>query len=85
MGKMIYDFFRKILPEFMYKYSEFPKVVVRKTQLLLAVQLVLDAQTQLLLETCRFLTLFPQLLLETHYTNDFQQLVFKIKNIKIIY
>ena len=51
-------------------YSGFPKVVARKTQLLLAVQLVLAAQTQLLLETWRFLTISEQLLLETHYTQD---------------
>ena len=41
--------------------SGFPKIVVRKTQLLLI------AQTQLLLDTWRFLTLSAQLLLETHY------------------
>ena len=45
----------------------FPKVVARKTQLLLDVQLLLAAQTQLRLETWRFLTLSAQLLLETHY------------------
>ena len=48
-------------------YSVFPNVGARKTQLLLAVQLVLAAKTQLLLETWRFLTRPAQLLLETHY------------------
>ena len=57
----------------------FPKVVARKTQLLLAVQLVLAAQTQLLLETWRFLTRPAQLLLETHYIKKFSK-----KNDKIL-